>query len=513
MGLLLLLACVNLANVTLARAEGRAHEHSIRAALGAGAWRLIRASLIESVLLAGGGAILGLAFAYWGSDYLAHFIWRGYVPLAASLAPDFRIVLFTAGMSIVAAMFFGFIPAWRAGRNDPAGMMQGGGLRVRGGLGLAGRVFVIVQVAASFAIIAAGLLFSRSLDSILAHDPGFDSGHLLVGQLFPRVTYQGFDDAAYFRNLLDSLRWIPGVTAATIAHNRPIGLVWKQTIQPGNVGVTYHRVGPGFFDALGMRILSGRDFDVRDDPSRPPIAIVSARLAQLLFGSGAVMGRRIIVGDQHKELEIVGVASDATLDDPCNPNAPAAYVPLLQYPDFLGWSEAIVRTPGDPKAVSRALQEHIEALRREYPLRIESVDAELDQTLLPERVLTLLTGFFGALGVLLAAVGLYGLLAYAVARRTAEIGVRVALGATQAGIAGLVLREVGIMLVGGLAAGLAVVFVGGRVIRALLYGVSSSDPWSLALAAMMLSIMAALAGMIPAIQAARVDPAAALRKE
>ena len=219
--LLLLLACVNLANVALARAYGRAAELSVRAALGASRWRLLRASLVESFLLAMGGAVPGLAFAYWGSGQIAQFMWHGYVPLTLSLTPDVRVVLFTAAVAVSSGTLFGLLPAWRCGRQDPGALIHRGNSRVAGGLGVAGHALVATQVALSFAILAGALLLSHSLGNILERDAGFSIDRLLVAQLFPRSTYNGFDKPEYFRRLLESLRSIPGVTAATLAHPTP----------------------------------------------------------------------------------------------------------------------------------------------------------------------------------------------------------------------------------------------------------------------------------------------------
>ena len=512
-GLLLLLACVNLASVALARASGRAAELGVRAALGATRWRLLRASLVESFLLAAGGAIPGLAFAYWGAGYVARFMWQGYVPLALRLRPDARVVLFTLCAAVAAGVLFGIIPAWRAGDQDPGAVIGRASTRVVSGLGLPGRALVAVQIALSFAILAGALLFSRSLGMVLGRDPGFRADRLLVAQLFPRSTYSGFDQPAYFRRLLESLRSIPGVTAATFAHNRPVGLPWKQAVLPAGVEAAYHVIAPGFFDTLGMRIVRGRDFDLHDDESRPLAAIVSARLARLLSPSGDAIGQRVKLGDNKVEFQIVGIASDATLDDPRAPDAPAIYAASFQRPDYLGWSAAIVRTPGDPVQLTRALRAHIEALGREYPLRIDTVAEELDQALLPERVLAMLSGFFGGLGLLLASIGLYGLLSYTVSRRTAEIGIRVALGASRGGIVALILREVAVLLAIGLAMGLALAFAGTRTIAAFLYGLPGRDPVALGAAAGALVMAGIGASLIPSARAARVDPAVALRHQ
>jgi len=511
--LLLLLACVNLASVALASAQGRAAEMSVRAALGATRWRLLRASLVESLLLAIAGAIPGLAFAYWGAGHIARFMWQGYVPLALSVSPDARVVLFTLAAASAAGVLFGMMPAWRAGDYDPGAAIGRASRRVAGGLGLPGQALVAAQIALSFAILAGALLFTKSLSNVLSRDPGFSSDRLLVAQLFPRSTYQGFDNPAYFRQLLESLRAIPGVTAATFAHNRPVGLPWKATILPAGATATYHLVAPGFFDTLGMRTVRGRDFEFDDDASRPLVAIVSIRLARLIAPQGDAIGQRVKIGDIKGEFEIVGIVSDATLDDPRAPDAPAIYAASFQRPDYLGWSEAIVRTPGDPAQLAHALREGIESLGREYPLRIDTVAEEVDHALLPERVLALLSSFFGSLGLLLASLGLYGLLSYTVSRRTGEIGVRVTLGASRSGIAAMVLRDVAVLLAIGLTAGLAIAVAGARAIAALLYGISGHDPAALGAAAGVLILVAIGASLIPSVRAARVDPAVALRHE
>jgi predicted permease len=379
-----------------------------------------------------------------------------------------------------------------------------------------------VQIALSFAILAGALLFTRSLGNVLGRNLGFTSNRLLVAQLFPRSTYRGFDNPAYFRQLLGSLRSMPGVTAATLAHDRPVGLPYKRTILPAGVSsaglsANYHLVAPGFFDTLGMRIVRGRDFDLNDDASRPLAAIVSARLAGLIAtsedASGDAIGQHVKIGEVKGEFEIVGIVSDATLDDPRAPDVPAIYAASFQQPDYLGWSEAIVRTSGPPVQIARALRSRIESLGREYPLRIDTVGEELDHALSPERVLALLSDFFGSVGLLLASLGLYGLLSYTVSRRTREIGVRVALGASRGGIAALILRDAAVLLGIGLTAGLALALAGTRAIAALLYGISGHDPAALGAAAGVLVLIAIVASLIPSLRAARVNPAVSLRHE
>lgn len=505
-GLLLVLACVNLAGVALARAYGRAPEMHIRAALGATPARLVRAALLESLLLAAGGILPGLAFAYWGGGYIARFMWRGYGPLALSVAPDGSVIAFTATAAVAAGLLFGLLPSWRTAH-------MSSGARIAGGLGITGKALVTAQIALSFAILAGALILSRGLLNLLHRDSGFSADRLLVAQLFPRATYKGFDNPAYFRQLLASLESMPGVTAATFAHDRPIGIAWKQKVMPAGVTANLHFVAPGFFHTLGMRIERGRDIDLRDDSSRPLIAIISAALARSLAPDGDVLGQRVKIGSMPGEYQIVGVASDATLDDPRTPDAPAIYAASFQRPDWLGWSDAIIRTAGDPAHMAGALRARIESLGREYPLRIETVGDELDHALMPERVLRLLTTFFAALGIFLAAIGLYGLLSYTVSRRTAELGVRMALGATRTAIASLVLRDVAVLLTAGLAAGVAMAWLGARAIRSFLYGLSSHDPAALCGAAAVLVLVAICASLVPSVRAMRVDPVEALRHE
>ena len=511
--LLLLLACVNLANVALAHGHARAVELTLRAALGATRWRLLRASLAQSLLLAIAGALPGLAIAFWGSRYIAGFIYQGYVPLALSLTPDARVLTYTTAVAVSCAVLFGVAPAWRAAQREPRAVIQSKGTRVAGGLGRAGRMLVVVQIALSFAIVSGAFLFSRSLHRILSRDPGFNADRLIVAQLMPRSTYKGFDKPAYFRQLLESLRSIPGAASATFSHDHLVGYEYKLNIRPANLIAIYHLVAPGFFDTLGMHILRGRDFERQDDESHPLVAIVSAGLARLMSPSSDVIGRRVTIGDLKGEFEIIGVASDAALGDPRTPGAPAIYAASFQRPDYLGWSEAIVRGSGDPAVLARGLRDYIEKLGREYPLRIETVDRQFDRAHLPERVLALLTRVFGVLAVLLAAVGLYGLLAFTVARRTAEIGVRVALGATRITIARLVWREALILLAAGLSAGFVLSFAGARSVTAFISGLSADDPVTGASAAVVLIVVALLASAVPAIRAACVDPMAALRHE
>jgi predicted permease len=495
--ILLLLACVNLANVALARAHGRTSEYAIRAALGASRWRLARASLAEAALLAIFGAIPGFAFAFWSSRYLAAFIWTGYGRMALPLEPDLRIALFNTAIAAATAMLFGFFPAWRAGRH----FSQVAGARVT--RNNASRALVAIQVALSFAIICAALLFGRSLGNLLNRNPGFAADRLLVAQLFPRTTYAGLDKPPYYRQLIETVSRIPGVASASFASNRPIGFLRKETVLPFGISADFQLIAPGYFTTVGISLLEGRDFNFNDSASRPKVAIVSASLATHI-------GQHVKIAAT--DYEIVGVVRDAERD-PRVTSLPSVYAMIFQQPKFLAYPAVVIRTPGDPALLSHALREQVESLGREYPLQIDTVREEVDRSLIVERTLALLGGFFGAAALLLAAVGLYGLLSYNVSRRTPEIGIRMALGATRSGITWLIAKEVAALLALGLFSGLALALAGTRAASSLLYGLSAQDPSTMLLAALALILISLLASLIPSRRAAAIDPAVALRRD
>ena len=501
--ILLLLACVNLASVALARAHSRTPEYALRAALGASRWRLARLSVAESVILAIGGAIPGFAFAAWSGHGLAEFMWTGYGSVKLAVAPNFRVGLFTVTLAAGAAILCSLIPALRTGR-----AFHGSGSRVTGGSRFTGRALVAIQVALSFSIVCSAALFGRSLIGLLRHDFGFASDKLLVAQLFPHSTYSGFDKSVYYRQLLEKLHQIPGVQSAAIAYDRPIGFRRKEIVQPSGAAPNLQFVTPGFFETLKIPVLRGRDFNLNDGIDRPHVALVSATLARAM-GVDPI-GRHFKISGEDGEFEIIGIVGNTERDPRVTDNG-EFYGAILQAPKYLSYANAIVRTQGDPVRLSQSLRRQIESLGREHPLQIETVSSELNRALSVERVLALLAGFFGAFALLLAAIGLFGLLSYTVSRRTAEIGVRVALGASRGSIAWLTLREVAILLAAGLTSGLAIAVLGATAIKALIFGVSAYDPAAIAISIVTLVAVALASSLIPCLKASRIDAAVALR--
>jgi len=524
-GLVLLIACVNLASLMLARAGGRRHEMGVRVALGAGRGRLVRQLLTENLLLSFGGAGLGLVLAYWGSRALRDFILQRFVtPPALNVAPDFRVLAFTAAAAALTGILFGLAPARAAARQDPAELLQHDSLRSSGGSSRPGKLLVASQVALSLVLLMGAGLFVKSLQKLRSVKPGFGSEGVLVVKLYPVPGgYNNIDNDSYYPELIRRVTSVPGVRAAGIANFRPGGSPWKQSISvvsssggPGqDVQAAFAIASPGLFDALSLTLLQGRNFQWRDDDHAPRVAILNQKFARRLFPSGDAIGRRIRVGSdpQRQDIEIVGIVSDARLFDIRDPDPPVVFVPCLQEGEETHWKSLEVRTTGNPVVLSRAIRREIESLGHEYSLWINPLPAERDLALLQERITALLSVFFAALALVLASIGLYGLMSYMVTRRTREIGIRMALGAQSGTVQRMVLRDALTLVCAGILMGVPAALAATRLIAGMLFDLSPSDPSILAAAATLLLLIAMLAGYLPARRATQVDPIEALRQQ
>ena len=523
-GLVLLLACLNLANLVLARAAARDREIGIRAALGAGIWRVLRLLIAESILISLAGAAAGLAFAWWASHLLANFVWIGYVPLTLDLSLDFRILAFTGAIAIVTAILFGIAPLWQITRRDPSRILQQNARSIGTGSGQLGKALVLGQVALSLALVMAAALFNRSLINLRSQDLGFQTQHLLTAQLFPKPGEgKRIRDLNYYRQLLRALAEVPGVRSATVSNSRPVtSFEWREPVS----AIAPHRiaspiradeqfVAPRFFATLGIPLVRGRDFDPRADEHAPRVAILSENLARYLFPHSDAVGQLIHVGGEpeNEHIEVIGIVGDADLGRVQNGRSPVVYLSIFQHPDHLLEPAAIVRTSGSPASVARDVRHQIESLGLQYPLRIETADREMDQALLEDRLLAMLSGFFGALALLLASLGLYGLVSYTVTRRTNEIGIRMALGAQRRSVILLMVREILVLLLLGVGLGAVVSLAGSRFLSGLLFGLPANDRLTLAAAAGMLLIVGLLSAYFPARRAAGIDPMTAIRHE
>jgi predicted permease len=519
-GVLLLIACVNLASLMLARAVARRQEFGIRVALGAAKGRIVRQMITESLLLSVTGALAGLVIAYWASRLLLKTMWTGLVPLALNASPDFRVLAFTALVSLLTSVLIGISPAWNLFRSDPAGALQQNARAVRGGAGRLGKALIGVQIALSLVLMIGAVLFVRSLDKLRTIDAGFRRDGVLALQLFPQSGPEGQPmegRVTYYQELVERLQRIPGIESASYSHMGPV--LHYEYREPAAVAssqelplqAVFEAVGPGFFHLAGMRILAGRDFSWRDHESAPPVVIISESLARRLFAAQSPIGKTIDFGSR-RSLEIIAVVNSASLWIPQSREPMAVYHALMQMPSFNS-SRIVIRSTGDPAAVLPAARRAIESFGRHIILRAETLEQRANSFLATDRMIAMLSSFFAGLALLLAAVGLYGLMSYAVARRTSEIGLRMALGAHPAGVLVLVMKEVLGLLLAGMAVGIPAALAAAHLVSGMVFGVAAGDPLTIGLACGILLTAALLAGYVPARRASRIDPMTALRSE
>ncbi len=521
---MLLVACVNLASLMLARATARSHEMRVRIALGASRGRLTRQMLTESVTLASAGALAAFVLAYWGSHLLSGFIIGQIfiVPMALNLSPDWRVLGFMMGATILTAVLFGWAPAWRATREDPNRAMQQSTRTVARSTGLLGKGLIVTQVALALVLLVCAGLFIRTLESLRTADPGFRTHGVLQVSLFPKPGgYKNMNWVSYDRQLEERVSNLPGVISAALAHGglgQPIE--WTEKIRIRGTGTAGERadlamVMPGALHLLGIGLMRGRGFTWHDDDQAPRVAIVSENFAASWFPNGDAMGQRLDIPTrpEWQNLQIVGIVSNASLYDLRKHQPPTVYLPTMQYGNYMGYSSLLIETKAAPDALAVPIRRAVESLGREYVFTVRTIEEDIDRSLLLERVTAALSGFFGGLALLLAAVGVYGLLAYNVSRRSREIGIRMALGAQRSVVQWMILRETLLLAAGGVVIGLPCAAAASRLIAGMLYGVGTDDPATMVFVSLLLMAVAGLAGFIPARRAMRLDPAAALRQE
>jgi predicted permease len=525
-GLVLLIACVNVANLLLARASSRRHEMAVRLSLGARRGRVLRQLLTESVLLSLAGAALGVGLAYAACRYLVEFFATTRTPIALDVGPDVRVLAFAALVALTTGVLFGLAPAWQAiVLATPATSLQNrvSGRRNRQALT---RGLVGVQVALSVIMLFCGGLFLRSLHNIRSVDTGFDSSAVLIANTdVSRARLDADRLRALYRDMVDRLAALPGVRAASVSSLTPIWgggnegtilIAGEKALQrKGEVSV--NRVSPGYFATTGTPIHTGRDFSWQDTAAGPKVALVNQTFSRRHFGTESPIGQRFTLrGDT---LEIVGVVGDAKYYGLRGAIPPTVYVHWMQQHDELleenvRLSQIAIRTDTSPLAVASTVRDLI---RGTAPLmaitNVRTFEQQVDSSIARDRVLSIVSGFFASLGLLLAAIGLYGLMAYMVARRTSEIGIRMALGAERLQIAGMVAREAVAVTLGGVVIGLGAALLLSRAIATLLFGVTPADATTAAAVAAVMMATALLAAYFPSVRAARINPTQALRVE
>jgi len=523
--LVLLITCANLANLMLARASAREREISIRLAIGASRTRIIRQMLAESLLIASIGAAGGVLLAGWLSQTLVSFLSTDGSQVFVSLSTDWRIFAFAAGLAVAACLLFGLAPAWHATGASPRSTIQSSGRtttdsRERFGLR---RGLVVVQVALSLVLIAGALLFGRSLRNLMTLDSGFLSDGILIVNLdLRRAKLPQEARPAVFNQIMERLRAVPGVRDAAEAFIVPIsGSGWNNHIVIGGVAqqtiTNFNGVGIGYFRALGTPILDGRDFDRTDNPESTRVAIVNESFARTFFPGKNPVGQsfqiQASIGEPRPLHHIVGLVKDTKYNDLREPFGPIAYLAVGQEREKSEFLQIVMRADVALSGISAAATHEITAVTPAAIVQYSTLRTVIRDSLVSERLMAMLSGFFGGLAVLIATVGLYGVMSYLVARRRREIGIRIALGADARSVVRMVVFEAAVLLGAGLIVGTVLAVLSARSASALLFGLEPWDPGTVGMGVGMLAAVSLFASWLPARRASRLDPTVALRQE
>jgi putative ABC transport system permease protein len=524
-GFVLLIACVNLANLLLSRSAARRREIGIRSSLGAGRGRLVRQLLTESVLLAALGAAVCLVLAWAGTRLLTNLT-PNILPRAREISLDGRVLGFTAAIAIFTGILFGLAPAIHMARTDlNAALREGGrGNAIGFRRNRLRSMLVVGEVALALVLLSGAGLLMRSFYQLQSVDPGFDPhGVLTFRTNLPGARYKGDQpQAAFYQRALGSIRALPGVAVAGAAQIFPLSgsdyiltfvQVGKPPVPVGNQpSASYYAATPGYLNALRIPIRSGRDFTDHDDAAATPVAIISESMARQFYRNENPLGQQIQMGNGSKPAEIVGVAGDVHDQALENKGRATVYEPAAQIP--FGSMYFAVRTEGDPAALIPAVRGVIRGLDAELPLdAVGTVDSLVATSLSQRRFAMLLMAIFAGLALILAMVGIYGVIAYSVTQATQEIGIRMALGARRADVLRMVFGYAGVLMVAGLAIGIAATLGTGRLLASQLFEVKPTDPVTNAAVALVLLATGLIACLIPAWRAMRVDPLVALRNE
>jgi len=540
-GMVLLIACANIANLLLARATGRQKEIAVRLAMGATRGRIVAQLLIETLSLSALGGALGRALAFWADKALmAMYLPSDSGNLNISTAPDVRILLFTLAVTVATGLVFGLAPALQATRPDVGKTLKDqAGAVLGGGHGRLRNALVVTQVALSLLLLIGAGLFLRSLKNLSNLGPGFPAERLVGFNIDPSLNgYTPQRLNGFYQQLIENLNAIPGVKSAAVASMRIMednewdsGLTaegYTPTKPDDHPQAFMNQIGPGYFATLGVPIVAGRDFRLTDNRMvkranatdefdlTPTAIIINEKFAQRFFAGRNPLGMHLVFGTDPgtpTEMEIIGVVRDIKYMNLREDIPIQAYIPYMNSP-YLGGMTIYARTAGEPSQLMASIRAKVREMDANLPIyAMRTMETQIDNSLSRERMIASLSTVFGFVATVLAIIGLYGVMSYSVAQRTREIGIRMALGAEQGKVIGMVMREVFTLIAIGVAVGVPAALLLTRVVKSQLYGLEAHDPWTLGLATGLLVMAACAAGYIPALRASRVDPMRALRYE
>jgi putative ABC transport system permease protein len=525
--LVLLIACANVANLMLARATVRTREMGIRAALGAGRWRLVRALLVEGIVLSVAGAAIGLVLAYGGIQVVKAWLPAG-LPRVAAIGIDYRVLLAASAAAVLTGVFFGVLPAFHSSRVDLTTALKDSGRSSTAGSGsqLARNVLVVAEVALAVVLLVGAGLFIGSFLKLMNVDLGLDHRNVLALNVGVRVQGNDFAEAQkrggpYVRQMLDAVGRVPGVEAAgAVSGGLPLTGSWSRTrlelpgrgeMKGDDDAIDRRTVSPDYLGTLKIPLRRGRTFTDQDREGSPSVMVINEAAARKYWPGQDPLGQRAIINK--KEFTVVGVVGDIRHLGPERPTRQECYIPMAQ--DAVIGATLVMRTAGDPLAVLPAVKSAIWSVNKDQRLSAETVtlEAYMDRLIAQRRFNMALLALFGILGLVIAAVGIYGVMSYVVAQRTTEIGVRMALGATQRNVVAMVLRRAAILLAAGLAIGSAVAWTASETVGSFLFEIEPNDIVVFAAAVAVLALAGLMASAVPAIRAAGVDPLVALRQE
>jgi putative ABC transport system permease protein len=525
--LVLLIACANIANLLLARATARGREIAVRLSLGASRARLIRQLFVESLLLGVAGTLLASVLAQWISRFLVAFIGTSAPDVFVDFRPDWRVLGFTMAIALLTTILFGMAPAFYATRIAPAAALKSAGRNLAGGrehFSLR-RALVVSQVAFSLVLLVGAILFVRSLKNILSVNAGFQTAGILEADLdFSLLKIPAPQRQTYKLNLIDRLRALPGVEGVADASVVPLsGFGWTERVilagatKRADVIPLFTQVSPDFFNTMGIRITAGRAFNERDTANSLKVAIVNQSFVKKILNGANPIGAHFQIEDEvgrtRPVYEVVGLAGDTKYYDLRDEFAPEVYVTTAQDDQPGEGASFLIRSNLPMGTMTQELKDALAKASPEIGEEFHVMQTKIRDSLLRERLMAALSGFFGTLATLLAMIGLFGVMSNSVARRTGEIGLRMALGAQRRNVLGMVLREAGAMLAIGLTIGAGLALALGKTAGAMLFGLKPYDPVTISLSALALAVVAILASYLPAYRAAQVDPIAALRDE